>query len=289
VNDRPVWFKAEVLQRTGSFKVRGALNFVGALDGAVRARGVVAYSSGNHAQGVAAAAAHHGIPATIVMPEDAPVIKLANTRAHGATVVTYDRATGDRVALAEDIARQSGATVIPPFDHPLTIAGQGTLGLEVGEDLAAAGVDASVVVVPASGGGLTAGIVLSAEAPGPEFEVVTAEPASHDDHRRSFESGERVALDDPAASICDALLQATPGELTFAINRDRVAYGVVATEPEVLAAMRWAFEKLKLVVEPGGAVGLAALLAGRIPGTGPVTIVLSGGNVDPSVMASALA
>lgn len=288
VEGRAVSFKAEVLQTTGSFKIRGALNVVGSLDAEERARGVVAYSSGNHAQGVAAAAAHLGTTATIVMPRDAPAIKLANTRALGADVVTYDRATESREEIAAAIAAERSATIVPPFDHPLTIAGQGTVGLEIIEDLGDAGVDAATVVVPASGGGLAAGIALAGDGDGPRLGVMTAEPDTHDDHARSLEIGERVRVEDPPPSICDALLQPEPGEITFAVNRHRLVGAVTASEDEVLAAMRWAFECLKLVVEPGGAVALAALLAGRIPGDGRVVVVLSGGNVDPAMMARAL-
>jgi len=289
VAGRQVWFKAEVLQRTGSFKIRGALNFIGSLDESVRRNGVVAYSSGNHAQGVADAAAEFGVPATIVMPSDAPPIKIRNTREFGATVVEYDRATESREQIAADIAAESGATVHPPYDHPLTIAGQGVLGLEVMEDLAAADVSEANLVVPVSGGGLAAGIALAAESEGPTLHVYSAEPETYDDYRRSLQAGERVELHPESPSICDALLVPTPGEITFEINRGRLAGGLVASDDEVLGAMRFAFEKLKLVVEPGGAIGLAALLAGRVPGDGPAVVVLSGGNVDPALMAKAIA
>ena len=285
---RDIWLKAEVLQRTGSFKVRGALNFILSLDEEVRRRGVVAYSSGNHAQGVASAAADCGIPATIVMPADAPRIKLDNTNGYGATVIPYDRATGDREAIAAEIAAESGGTLIPPYDHALTIAGQGVLGLELLEDLEAAGVAEADVIVPVSGGGLAAGIALAAETPGPRLRVFSAEPETHDDHRQSLEAGRRIQVDSPSPSICDALMQPIPGEVTFEVNRGRLAGGVIASDDEVLAAMRYAFEKLKLVVEPGGAIGLAALLAGRISGTGSTVVVLSGGNVDPALMAKAI-
>jgi len=286
---RQVWLKAEVLQRTGSFKIRGALNFIGSLDESVRRNGVVAYSSGNHAQGVADAAAEYGVPATIVMPADAPSIKLGNTRGYGATVVEYDRATGNREQIAADIAAESGATVLPPYDHPLTIAGQGVLGLEVMEDLAAANVTEANLVVPVSGGGLAAGIALAAESAGPRLHLYSAEPETHDDHRRSLQAGERVEIHPESPSICDALLVLIPGEITFEVNRSRLAGGLVASDDEVLGAMRFAFEDLKLVVEPGGAIALATLLAGRVPGDGPVVVVLSGGNVDPALMARAIA
>jgi threonine dehydratase len=289
IGGRTVWFKAEVMQRTGSFKIRGALNFVASLDPQVRGRGVVAYSSGNHAQGVASAAAEFGIPATIVMPSDAPSIKLRNTRHLGATVVEYDRATDSREAIAAGIAQESGATILPPYDHPFTIAGQGSVGLEVVDDLTSLGVTEALIVVPASGGGLAAGIALAVDAPEGGFTVMTAEPVTHDDHRRSFVAGERVRVEPAEPSICDALLQPIPGEITFAVNGSRIAAGVAASDDEVRAAMRFAFEDLKLVVEPGGAVALAAFLQGRVPGAEPVVVVLSGGNVDPALMREVLA
>jgi threonine dehydratase len=287
--ERPLWVKAEVLQRTGSFKIRGALNFIGSLTPEERSHGVVAYSSGNHAQGVATAAAEYGIPATIVMPADAPRIKLRNTRRSGATVVEYDRTSENREEIAARVAADSGAVILPPYDHRFTIQGQGTIGLELLEDLSALGIHEASVVVPASGGGLCAGIALAVEGQDPRLRVYAAEPASYDDHRLSLEAGSRVAVTPGDKSICDALLQTIPGEITFAINRDRLAGAVTATDTEVLRAMRWAFEELRLVVEPGGAVGLAAFLAGSVPGDGPVVVVLSGGNVDPAVMISALA
>ena len=288
IDGRDVWFKAEVLQRTGSFKMRGALNFISSLDEEVRRRGVVAYSSGNHAQAVAAAAADCGISATIVMPADAPQIKIDNTRGLGAEVVSYDRATGDREAIAAEIVAESGGSLVPPYDHALTIAGQGVLGLELLEDLEAAGVTEADVLVPTSGGGLAAGIALAAQNQVPRLRVLSAEPETHDDHRQSLEAGRRVQVYPSAPSICDALLQPIPGELSFEINRELLAGGVVASDDEVLVAMRYAFENLKLVVEPGGAIGLAAQLAGRVPGSGPTVVVLSGGNVDPALMTKAI-
>jgi threonine dehydratase len=285
-SDRPLWLKPEVLQRTGSFKIRGALNFIGALTPAERERGVVAYSSGNHAQGVAAAAADYGIPATIVMPDDAPPIKTRNTRRSGATVVTYDRATEVRESIAARIAADTGGVIVPPYDHRLTVEGQGTVGLEILADLEAAGVTAATIAVPTSGGGLAAGIALAVEGSG--HRVIVAEPDGYDDHRRSLAAGDRVAIEPTSPSICDALLQTIPGEITFAINRDRLAGAVTATDDRVLAAMRWAVEEARLVVEPGGAVALAAFLDGALPGDGPVVVVLSGGNVDPAILGRAL-
>lgn len=285
--DRPLWLKPEVLQRTGSFKIRGALNFVSSLTEGERANGVVAYSSGNHAQGVAAAAAEFGIPATIVMPEDAPPIKLRNTRRSGAQVVTYDRSTGNREQIAAGIAAETGGTIIPPYDHPWTVEGQGTVGLEIAAALERNAVESATVVVPASGGGLAAGIGLALEGTG--HALMVAEPDGYDDHRKSLAAGQRVAVDGGSPSLCDALLQTIPGEITWAVNRDHLVGAVTADDQEVLEAMRWAFEEARLVVEPGGAVALAAFLQGRIPGDGPVVVVLSGGNVDPAIMTRALA
>jgi threonine dehydratase len=288
-DDRDVWIKPEVLQRTGSFKARGALNFMASLAAEDRARGVVAYSSGNHAQGVAAAAAVFGIPATIVMPTDAPRVKAENTRALGARVVPYDREGESREQIAASIAADTGAVLVPPYDHPWIVAGQGTVGLEIAADLERAGVSEALVVVPASGGGLSAGISLAVEPSSAVRGVMTAEPATHDDHRQSLAAGHRVSLEDPEPSICDALLQPTPGEITFAVNRDRLLGGLVASDSEVLEAMAFAATRLKLTVEPGGAVGLAALLQGRVSGSDPVVVVLSGGNVDPGLLHRALA
>ncbi len=285
---RALWLKAEVLQRTGSFKIRGAFNFIAALEPEIRARGVIAYSSGNHAQGVAAAAAEFGIPATIVMPVDAPAIKIRNTKRSGAEVIGYDRATEDREAVVASIAAETGAFVVPPYDHPLTIAGQGVIGIEILEDLSGAGIDSASVLVPTSGGGLAAGIVLVAEALQPAIEVVTAEPKGYDTHRISLAAGERIRVEPDEPSICDAALVPIPGEVTFEVNWNRLAGAVVATDDEVLAAVRFAFEEAKLVVEPSGALGLAAFLAGQVPGEDAVVAILSGGNIEPDMMSRAL-
>jgi threonine dehydratase len=259
-----ILIKPEVLQRTGSFKFRGACNFIGRLDAAARRRGVVAYSSGNHAQGVAAAAALLGAPATIVMPADAPAIKIANTRSYGATVVTYDRWCDNREEIAAKLARRTGATLLPPYDHAWTIAGQGTVGLEIVEQCDARGLRADAVLVPCGGGGLTAGVCLAIAATGAATAVHPIEPASFDDTARSL-----------------ALLAPCPGTLTFAINRRHAAPGVAVDDDAVRDAMRYAWRTLKLVVEPGGAVALAALLCGRVAARDrTVVIVLSGGNVD---------
>jgi threonine dehydratase len=284
-----VLVKAECLQRTGSFKFRGAWNFISQLPEEAKAGGVVAFSSGNHAQGVAAAAQLRGFPAVIVMPEDAPAIKKANTRGFGAEVLTYDRVGQSREEIARRIAAERGAVLVPPYDHPWIIAGQGTTGLEIAADASAQGLTVDDVLVCASGGGLTAGIALALETLSPQTSVYTAEPIAFDDHRRSLASGQREMNEQRAGSICDALLSPQPGELTFSINLPRLRGGVAATDEEVRAAMRFAFDKLKIVVEPGGAVALACLLAGRIDVRGRTAVaVVSGGNVDPAMFAEIL-
>lgn len=279
-----VFLKAETLQRTGSFKFRGAYNKLATIAPERRAGGVVAFSSGNHAQGVAAAAQLLGMPAVIVMPADAPQPKRERTAALGAEVVLYDRAKEDREAIARGIAERRGAVLVPPYDDPMVIAGQGTAGREIVEDLAAAGLRPDLVVVNASGGGLAAGIALAVREAASEAQLYTAEPAGFDDHARSFRSGRRETNDALSGSICDALMSPSPGRITFEINRNLVGQGVAATDEEVARAVAFAFRELKLVVEPGGAVGLAALLAGKLDVRGKVAVaVLSGGNVDPEL------
>ncbi|MEX0759271.1 MAG: threonine/serine dehydratase [Tistlia sp.] len=281
--------KPETLQRTGSFKFRGAYNRIASIPGEQRGRGVLAYSSGNHAQGVAAAALLLGLPATIVMPADAPAVKVANTRAYGATVVFYDRYGDDREAIAAELLEKTGATLVRPYDDPLIVAGQGTCGLELVRQ--ARGLEATLdaVLVCCGGGGLTAGTALSVKALSPETEVYSVEPESFDDTARSLAGGARVGNRPEARSICDALLSPTPGVLTFALNRRLVSGGLSVSDAEVERAMAFAFNRLKLVVEPGGAVALAAVLSGKIATAGRTTaIVLSGGNVDPATLQGAL-
>jgi threonine dehydratase len=276
-----VFLKAETLQRTGSFKFRGAYNKISQIPESKRAGGVVAYSSGNHAQGVAAAAQLLGMRATIVMPADAPMAKRERTKALGAEVVLYDRNKEDRAAIAKKIAEERGATLVPPFDDPMIIAGQGTIGREIVEDLAALGLKPDIVVIGASGGGLAAGTALGVKSRVPSCKFYTAEPDGFDDTRRSFASGQRERNPKLSGTICDALMTQTPGEITFPINRELIGDGVTATDEEVGRAVAFAFRELKLVVEPGGAIGLAALLAGRPDVKGKVVVaVLSGGNVD---------
>ena len=279
-----VFLKAEILQRTGSFKFRGAYNKLSSIPEDERSRGVVAYSSGNHAQGVAAAAQLLGMPAVIVMPADAPRPKRERTAAFGAEVVLYDRAREDRQAIAQDIAARRHATLVPPYDDPLIIAGQGTAGREIVEDLAAQGLIPDVVVVTASGGGLIAGTALAVKERAPEARLYTAEPEGFDDHARSFSSGHREKILALTGTICDALMAQTPGELSFVINRALVAEDTAVSDQEVGTADAFAFRELKLVVEPGGAAALAALLAGKIDVKGQIAAaILSGGNVDPEL------
>ena len=276
-----VFLKAETLQRTGSFKFRGAYNKISAIPAERRAGGVVAYSSGNHAQGVAAAAKLLNMSAVIVMPADAPAPKRERTAALGAEIVLYDREREDRTAIARAIAGERDAVLVPPFDDPMIIAGQGTAGREIVEDLAALGLQPEVAVVGASGGGLIAGIALAIKARVPNARLYSAEPEGFDDTARSFRSGKREKNSRMSGTICDALMTATPGAITFEINKRLVGEGVTASDDEVGRAVAFAFRELKLVVEPGGAIGLAALLAGRLDVKGKVVVaVLSGGNVD---------
>ncbi len=284
-----VFVKAEALQRTGSFKFRGACNRLSRLTDAERVAGVVAFSSGNHAQGVAAAARRVGCPAVIVMPSDAPATKIAATRGFGAEVVVYDRFTESREAIAAALAEQRGAVIVPPFDDPYIIAGQGTVGLEAARQLEALGLQAQDVICPVSGGGLLAGINLAFGARSPATRLWSAEPEGFDDHARSLAAGSRVSNVPGAPSLCDALMAPEPGKLTWAVNAARLSGGLVASDAEALAAMRFAFRHLKLVLEPGGALALGALLAGRLERPGGVVLVIgSGGNVDPGVFTRSL-
>jgi threonine dehydratase len=284
---RRVLIKFEGAQRTGSFKFRGAYNRLARLDGVARAAGVVAWSSGNHAQGVAAAARLLGMPATIVMPADAPAIKLANTRALGAEILTYDRHSESREEIATALAKSRGATLVPSFDDPFVIAGQGTAGLEILEQAQAIGADVGQVLVCCGGGGLTAGIATAIKGQSPATAIHSVEPAGFDDTARSLASGRREQVSPDARSICDALLAPSPGALTFPINHALVSSGLVVTDDQVREAIRFAFTTLKLVVEPGGAVALAAMLHGLAPKVeGASVVVISGSNVDPELYAA---
>lgn len=284
-----VLIKAESLQRTGSFKFRGAWNCISRLTAETAPGGVVAYSSGNHAQGVAAAAALMKLPALIVMPVDTPEIKKANTRSYGAEVVTYDRVRENREEIAGRIASERGAVIVPPFEHPQIIAGQGTTGLELVEQAAERGAKLDAVLAPVSGGGLIAGIALAVKARSPATQIHSVEPEGFDDHARSLASGTRQRNAKVSGSICDALLSPAPGELTFAVNQSRLGSGLVVSEVDVRRAVAFAFQHLKLVIEPGGAVGLAAVLSGKIATEGrTIALIASGGNVDPALFAEIL-
>ncbi|MFC3443270.1 threonine/serine dehydratase [Sphingobium rhizovicinum] len=284
-----VLVKFEAAQHTGSFKFRGAYNRLSRIPDADKAAGVVAWSSGNHAQGIAAAAALLGIPATIVMPADAPAIKVANTRALGAEILFYDRYTQSREEIAMALARERGAILVPSFDDPYIIAGQGTAGLEIIEQAAEIGVSIDRVFVCCGGGGLVAGIATAIKDSAPHVEIYSVEPQDFDDTARSLFSGQRETVPADARSICDALLAPSPGALTFPINKALLTAGLCVTDDEVRAAMRFAFEAMKLVIEPGGAVALAAVLEQRVPRTDGVSVVVvSGGNVDPDIYAGIL-
>ncbi len=284
-----ILLKAETLQRTGSFKFRGAYNFLSQIDDTRRRNGVVAYSSGNHAQGVAAAAALFGVPATIVMPADAPSIKLDNTRALGAKVVTYDRYSEAREEIAVNLAADLGATIVPPYDHPWTIAGQGTVGLEIAEQAAEAGAALDAVLVCCGGGGLTAGVATALAEAAPDTSIHTVEPAGFDDTAQSLATGQIVANQAGKRSICDALLAPEPGALTFSINNQLVASGLSVSDDDVRQAMAFAWQTLKLVVEPGGAAALAAVLNGAMDCKGrTVAVVLTGGNADAAMLCEIL-
>ena len=283
-----VWCKAECLQPIGAFKIRGAWHRLSDLTDDERTRGVVGVSSGNHAQGVAWAARELGIAATIVMPVDAPAVKLANTRALGAEVVLYDRPGGeDRDAVAERLCAQRGATLVHAFADPWVIEGQGTTGLEIAAQMAARGIGAPTrIVAPCGGGGLTAGLALAL----PDAEIVPVEPEGWDDMRMSLEAGEIVPVSDPSfPTACDALQTPSTRPINFAVLKGRVPFGLVVTPAEVRAAQRFAFSQLRLVVEPGGAAALAAALAGKVTLDGTTAIVLSGGNTDPASFAAVLA
>jgi threonine dehydratase len=283
----PVAFKAESLQPIGAFKIRGAWHRLTALDEATRQKGVVAFSSGNHAQGVAWAAKRLGIAATIVMPSDAPRLKRESTLALGAEVVTYDRATESRETIAAGLAEARGATLVPSFDDPWIIEGQGSAGIEAAAQMVALGMGApSRVVIPCGGGGLSAGIALALK----DSAITVVEPEGWDDMRRSLEASwiEPVGPN-PPPTACDSLQTLRVSPLTFDVLSRRDATGVAVSEPEIAAAQRWAAEKLRLVVEPGGAVGLAAVLAGKVKPEPGLLVILSGGNVDLAAYAKAIA
>ena len=284
-----VLMKLETLQRVGAFKFRGAYNRLVQLSPDERKRGVVAFSSGNHAQGVALAAKLLGMPALIVMPADAPAMKVANTRGYGAEIRLYDRLKESREAIAAEIAASRGAVVVPAFDDPHIIAGQGTAGLEMSHQAKAAGAAFDVVVAPASGGGLMAGVSEAIRTLSPATQFWAVEPAAFDDLALSLKAGERVTIHPTGRSLCDALESPAPGVINFPMLQRNLAGAVGVTDAEVAEAMRYVFSSLKLVVEPGGCAGLAALLAGKVAAAGKtVGLVLSGGNVDPELFARIL-
>ena len=259
-----VFLKPEMLQRTGSFKFRGAFNKLSSIPPGARGGGVVAFSSGNHAQGVAAAARILNMRATIVMPADAPLSKRERTKSYGAEVVLYDRDREDREAIANDIASKHGATLVRPYDDPLVIAGQGTAGREIAEDMAALGITPDIVVAPASGGGLVAGVATAVKARFPQAVVMSAEPEAFDDHARSLRAGKREPHQGQGRTICDALMASIPGDITFAINSRLLTQGLVASDAEVAIAVGFGFRELKLVVEPSAAVPYAAIRTGKV-------------------------
>jgi threonine dehydratase len=284
---RRILVKAECLQLTGSFKARGGWSAVSALPPDARAKGVIAYSSGNHAQGVAYAASRHGAPCVILMPSDAPEVKIANTRDYGAEVVLYDRASADRDAIGAGISHDRGLTLIKPYDDPQVIAGQGTVGLELARQAAEAGITGADVLVCCGGGGLSSGIALALAARAPGLRVRTAEPEGFDDMARSLEARERLRNPALTGSICDAILTPTPGEITFPILSRLAGPGLGISDDQALRAMALAFTHLRIVLEPGGAAALAAaLFTPDLPDT--VIAIATGGNVDPVLFAQTL-
>lgn len=281
--------KAETLQRTGSFKFRGAYNFLSQIPADVRNRGVVAFSSGNHAQGVAAAAEIFGVPATIVMPADAPQAKVDNTRGFGAKIVSYDRQKESREDIATAIAEKSGGTLVPPFDHPWTIEGQGTVGLEIATQCAALETRPDEVLVCCGGGGLTSGIAIALADRSPASRIRAVEPTGFDDAMRSLAAGQRLSNGAGGSSICDALLSPSTGEITFAAMHAHGVTGLSVSDDDVRAAMTYAWRALKLVLEPGGAVALAAILSGKTETKGrTIVAILSGGNVDAALFSACI-
>lgn len=287
---RRVLVKPECLQHTGSFKYRGGRSAVSALDPEVRARGVIAFSSGNHAQGVALAAREFGVPAVIIMPADAPQMKIDNTRALRAEVVLYDRVGGEnREEIGNRLTAERGLTLIRPYDEPQVIAGQGTCGLEIAEQARAEGVEHADVLICCGGGGLTSGIALALEAEAPGLRARPCEPEEFDDAARSLAAGRIVSNARASGGICDAIVTPQPGQLTFPIMKRLCGPGLIVSEDEALRAMKLAFERLKLVAEPGGAVALAAALFRRDQIEGDAVIcTISGGNVDAPMFIRAL-
>jgi len=286
---RRVWIKPECLQHTGSFKFRGAWSAISALEPKIRTKGIIGFSSGNHAQGVAMAASRHGVASVIVMPADAPALKIENTKALGAEVVLYDRDTEDRDVIGSALAKERDLTLIRPFDDPNVIAGQGTAGLEIAEQVAVHGVTQADVLVCCGGGGLTSGIALALEANAPGLRVRPVEPEGFDDVTRSLRSGDIERNNATSGNICDAIITPQPGNLTFPIMHRLCGPGLAVTEDEALQAMAHAFLRLKVIAEPGGAVALAAAICRQDQIEGDdVVVMISGGNVDPDLFARCL-
>lgn len=290
ITDADVFLKAETLQVTGSFKFRGAYNAISILSSQQQSKGVVAASSGNHAQGIAEAARLLGVDAKIVMPSDAPAIKIARTQRSGAEVILYDRIKEDRVAICQDIAKKTGGTFIHPYDNVNVVAGQGTAGIEICEQLQALGKTPDHVLICTGGGGLTAGITIGVREHFPDVEIHTCEPENFDDYARSIDVGERLSNATAGGSICDAIVTPSPGEISFGICKDVLAKGFVCSDVEAMQAVAFAYNELKLVVEPGGAIALAALLQTRKEFAGKTIVVtLSGGNMDAETLDKCLA
>lgn len=284
-----VFVKPENLQRTGSFKFRGAYNAISKLSHEERARGILANSSGNHAQGVGDASRMFGCASTIIMPADAPAMKVARTKAYGAKVIHFDRATEDREAVLARVEKETGSTIVHPYNNAMVIAGQGTVGLEIAEDIKALGLELDRITVCTGGGGLTAGIALSINANFPDAKVHCVEPVNFDDYKRSIESGQLERNAATAGSICDAIIAPSPGKIGFEVNKKLLHSGLVVTDDEALAAIKFAYEELKMVVEPGGAVALAGVLKhGKAWSGETVGLVLSGGNIDPDLFVKAI-
>jgi threonine dehydratase len=286
---RRIFVKPECLQHTGSFKFRGAWSAISALDPHIRAKGIIAFSSGNHAQGVAHAASMHGTKSLIIMPSDAPRLKIENTRALGAEIVLYDRSTEDRDEVGDQLAQERDLVLIKPFDNEQVIAGQGTVGLEIAEQSAELGIEGADVLVPCGGGGLTSGIALALAAKAPGMLVHPVEPEGFDDVARSLKSGQLQSCAQTTGSICDAILTPSAGEITFPIMQKHCGDGQVVSDDDCLGAMAQAFSRLKLVAEPGGAAALAAALFHNDKlQYDTLIVVISGGNVDAGVFKSAL-
>ena len=286
---RRVWVKPECLQHTGSFKFRGGWSALSALDEQTRAKGVIAFSSGNHAQGIALAARSHGVPSVIIMPADAPALKIANTKAMGAEIVLYDRDGENRDTIGAAMSRERGLTLIKPYDEPEVIAGQGTVGLEIATQAAEHGVTKAEVIVCCGGGGLTSGIALALEADAPDMLVRPVEPEGFDDVARSLKDGIIRSNAATSGNICDAVITPQPGDITFPIMKRLCGSGLTVSEDEALQAMAQAFSRLKLVSEPGGAIALASALYRSDQITGDdVIVVISGGNVDAALFQTAL-